>query len=266
MIRLKAIAWAAMVAIASVGCSRQEASITHTRVLEDGIGAVPSRTQSMHRTRFIEIFLAVRDADAKQVAASCYNTMFTSNGIPPSRDTAPAALVEGLDLDQIRKEYGVLNASLNGPKLWLPDWTDIEVGTERTFNGISAAWVATLQMGEQAGGVEKTTPYQPQRIERKSSLGWNKGTTVVLLDDANGDTWIMKGFQLGPPPKLGYDEFTATLGQQYKALPNGWGNLRLMTLQQDLVETPETGVATIMVDEHFNVWDKTGPGMTNYVP
>jgi hypothetical protein len=33
-----------------------------------------------------------------------------------------------------------------------------------------------------------------------------------------------------------------------------------------LIEVPEAGVATIMPDEFFNVYDKTGPGMSNYKP
>jgi hypothetical protein len=36
---------------------------------------------------------------------------------------------------------------LNGPKLSLPDWVEIEVGVERDFNGLAAAWVAQLNMG-----------------------------------------------------------------------------------------------------------------------
>jgi hypothetical protein len=38
------------------------------------------------------------------------------------------------------------------------------------------------------------------------------------------------------------------------------------TLDQDLIEVPESGVATIMADEFFSVYDKTGPGMSNYKP
>jgi hypothetical protein len=33
-----------------------------------------------------------------------------------------------------------------------------------------------------------------------------------------------------------------------------------------LIEKPEGGVATIVSDEFFNVFDKTGPGMSNYKP
>ncbi len=120
--------------------------------------------------------------------------MFTPNGIPASRDTAPQTLVEGLDSAKIKKDYGVLGGSLNGPKLWLPDWSEIYTGVERDFNGMAAIWGVQLNMGDNTGGVE-STPYKPMTIARKSSLGWNKGSKVVLLDDAAGNTWILNGFQ-----------------------------------------------------------------------
>ena len=102
-------------------------------------------------------------------------------------------------------------------------------------------------------------------IARKSGLGWNKGTTAVLLDDAEGNTWIMKGFQLGLKPQHTYEEFLADGAGKFKKLPPGW-KFRVKTLEKDLIEKPEGGVATIMSDEFFNVYDKTGPGMTNYKP
>jgi hypothetical protein len=40
-------------------------------------------------------------------------------------------------------------ASLNGPKLWMPDWTDIEIGKVQEFNGIKAAWVGGLNVGDE---------------------------------------------------------------------------------------------------------------------
>ena len=40
----------------------------------------------------------------------------------------------------------------------------------------------------------------------------------------------------------------------------------MTTLEQDLVETPVGGVATIMGDEFFNVYDKAGPEQMNYKP
>jgi len=51
----------------------------------------------------------------------------------------------------------------------------------------------------------------------------------------------------------------------FKQLPEGW-KARIVTLEQGNHEVPESGVATIMADEFFNVYDKTGPGMSNYKP
>jgi hypothetical protein len=181
-----------------------------------------------------------------------------------SKDTSPQALLEGLDFDHIQKEYGVLGASLNGPKLCLPDWVEIDVGAERDFDGLAAVWCAQLNMGKNTSVGEIAT-YKPVTIARNSGLGWNKGTTVILLDDAEGNTWVMKGFELGLEPQYTYDEFLAALPGVYQKLPEGW-KVRVKTLEEDLIEKPEGGVATIMKDEFFNVYDKTGPGMTNYKP
>jgi len=85
------------------------------------------------------------------------------------------------------------------------------------------------------------------------------------LEDAEGNTWIMKGFELGLKPQHTYDESLAALPSVYQKLPEGW-KVRVKTLEEDLIEKPEGGVATIMTDEFFNVYDKTGPGMTNYKP
>jgi len=233
-------------------------------VLADGKDAKQIHVDNMHMVRFIEIFLAGRDEKTGNIVAACYNSMFTPGGIPASKNTAPQKQVEGLDFARIKKDYGLLGASLNGPKLWLPDWTDIEAGVERDFNGIKAVWVAQLNMGNNTS-VGESTPYAPMTIARKSGLGWNKGTTVLLLDDSEGNTWIMKGFQLGLKPNYTYEEFVAAGAGIFKKLPSGW-KFRIKTLDKDLIETPENGIAVIMPDEFFNVYDKTGPGMTNYKP
>jgi len=91
------------------------------------------------------------------------------------------------------------------------------------------------------------------------------GTTVLLLDDAEGNTWVMKGFQQGLKPRYTYKEFVAAGAGNFKKLPPGW-KFRVKTLDKDLIEKPENGVATIMPDEFFNVYDKSGPGMSNYKP
>jgi hypothetical protein len=252
-----------MAAIAPILAQEQPAAAPNVQA--DGAGAKSGRVDNLHMGRYLEIFLAHPDANTGKLVAECYNTMFTSTGIPASKDTAPQARVEGLDFAKMKTLYGVNGASLNGPKFYMADWAEVEIGVERDFNGIKAAWVAQLNMGDNAGGVAESTPYKPMTIARKSGMGWNKGTTVLLLDDAVGNTWIMKGFQLGLKPQHTYEQFVAAGAGNFKKLPPGW-KFRVKTLDRDLIEKPERGVATIMPDEFFNIYDKTGPGMTNYIP
>ena len=77
---------------------------------------------------------------------------------------------------------------------------------------------------------------------------------------------------------MGHDRFSARLGTAleirgifkdpaslYKQLPPGW-KYRTRVLDEDLMMIPQTGIPAIMPDEFFNVYDKTGPGMTEYKP
>jgi hypothetical protein len=233
-------------------------------VLRDGDGAKLTRCENMHKTRFLEIFLAGHEAKTGKTVAACYNTMYTTKGSPASKDTAPQAWVEGLSMEKLKSQYGVLGASLSGPKIWMPDWLDVAVGKERDFNGAKFSWVAQLEISEK-GGIGEDRPYVPMKIARDSKLGWKKGTQVALLDDPEGNVWILKGFQLGLKPKQTFEQFMAAGQGQFKKLPPGW-KFRVKTLDQDVIESPEGGVATIMPDEFFNIYDKTGPGMTNYKP
>jgi hypothetical protein len=54
-------------------------------VLGDGGAAKYKRVENMHQTRFIEIFLAAREAKTGNMVAACFNTMFTSREIPASK-------------------------------------------------------------------------------------------------------------------------------------------------------------------------------------
>lgn len=238
---------------------------TEPAVLGDGAGAKTIRVDHLHKVRFAEIFLAAKEAKTGKLVAACYNTSLFPNAVPASRDTAPQAWAEGLDFAKIKSEFGVLGASFNGPKLWMADWIEIQNGVFREFNGRKFPWCAQLDLGDNTGGVSESAPYKPVTIARDSGIGWNKGTTALLLDDAEGNTWIMKGFQVGLKPKYTYDEFIAAGQGQFKKLPPGW-RFRVKTLEQDLIERPQGGVATIMPDEFFNMYDKTGPGMSNYKP
>jgi len=234
------------------------------KILSDSDGAKPARVEGLHLVRYIEIFLSFKDPNTGKFVANVYNSSLLGPGVVASKDTAPQAPVVGLNFDKIAAEYGVLNASLNGPKLWLCDWFEVEVGKLREFNDIKAPWVAQLNIGNAKPPSDKK-PYTTGTISRKSRVGWNNGTKVLLLDDDKGNTYILKGFELGIKPQHTYEEFVAAGASNFKKLPAGW-KFRTKTLDKDYIEKPANGVATLLVDEFFNVYDLTGPGMSNYKP
>ena len=255
---------AAMLALAAAPSFSQTPSTELPKVFSDGIGAKKQRVKNINQVRYIEMYLAARDPKTGNFLGACYNSSILPSDIPASKDTSPQNLLEGLNYNKIKKEFGVAAASLNGPKLWMCDWFEADVGATRVFNGIKAQWCAQLNMGKDTN-VNNVPAYKPFHIARKSSVGWNKGTKVLLLDDPQGNTWIMKGFQQGLKPQHTYKEFVAASANNFKKLPPGW-KFRIKTLDKDYVETPKKGVATILSDEFFNVYDKTGPGMGNYKP
>ena len=232
-------------------------------VMSDGANAASKRIENSHLTRFIEIFLAGIDPATGDIVAECYGT-YAMPDVPADKNSAPQSFVEGLDMDKIKTQFGVLGASLNGPKLWLPDWFETEVGVTREFGGKQIPWTAQLNLGKTVS-IGNVAPYEPVTIARKSAVNWNKGRTVMVLDDPAGNSWIMKGFQLGLKPQHTYEEFMAAGPAIFKKLPPGW-KARVVTLQQDNLEIPEGGIAAIVSDEFFNVYDRTGPGMSNSKP
>jgi len=255
---------AAMFASASAPSFAQAPSTELPKVFSDGVGAKKQRVKNINQVRYIEMYLAARDPKTGNFLGACYNSSILPSDIPASKDTSPQNLLEGLNYKKIKKEFGVTAASLNGPKLWMCDWFEADVGATRVFNGIKAQWCAQLNMGKDTN-VNNVPAYKPFHIARKSSVGWNKGTKVLLLDDPQGNTWIMKAFQQGLTPQHTYKEFVAAGANNFKKLPPGW-KFRIKTLDKDYIETPKNGVATILSDEFFNVYDKTGPGMGNYKP
>jgi hypothetical protein len=233
---------------------------------DDGANAQAKRFDNLNQVRYLEVFVVGGNGLTHNLYGRCYNTTFApSFDLAASKDSAPQAYAEGIDLKAIKKQQGALGATLNGPKQWMLDWTEISLGKERDFNGKLIPWCADLNLK----GVDLKkwgkVPYEPMTIARNSACGWNKGTTALLLDDPEGNTWVMKGFQVGLKPQYTHEQFVAAGQGQFKNLPPGW-KFRVKTLDQDLIEKPEAGVATIMPDEFFNVYDKCGAGMTNYKP
>jgi hypothetical protein len=235
------------------------------KLSNDGAHTKAYHLENMNRVRYLEIFVVGGNGITGNMDANVYNTSLVPDHDAASKDTAPQTWAEGLNTDEIKKRFGSLAAAINGPKLWMLDWVDIPLGADQEFNGKKIPWCAELRIKKSELEEMGKVGYKATTIERKSKIGYNKGTTVFLIDDADGNTWIMKGFELGLKPRWTYEEFATDPGSKFTKLPAGW-KFRTKVLDEDLILVPATGVATIMPDEFFNVYDKTGPGYSNYKP
>jgi hypothetical protein len=88
-------------------------------VMSDGANAQPKHIENSHLTRFAEIFLAAIDPSTGDVVAEGYGT-YAMPKIPANGDSAPQAKIAALNMQQIKKQYGVLGASLNGRRFGYP--------------------------------------------------------------------------------------------------------------------------------------------------
>jgi hypothetical protein len=233
---------------------------------DDGASAKPAHYENLNKVRYVELFVVGGNGITGPMLINVYNTI-TSPGFDPktNKDSAPQAWVESLRTDEMKKQFDALGAAINGPKLLMLDWMDLPGGVARDFNGKKVSWVALLHLTKDELKELGKFHYKPTTIERKSKFGINKGTLAILIDDADGNTWVMKGFEVGLKPAYSFEEFVADAPNRFKLLPPGW-KVRTKVLDEDLVLVPETGVAKIMPDEFFNVYDKTGPGYSNYKP
>jgi len=242
------------------------ASACNRSLPDDGANAKSVHVENMNRVRYIEIFVMGGDPAKGQMVGNVYNTTFIPGlDLKSNKDTAPQTYVETIDKDAIKKQFDAYAVAINGPKLWILDCVDIPLGAMRDLNGKNIPWCATLHLTPKELLTLGKEGYKSTTIERKSKIGYNKGTQVFLIDDTEGNTWIMKGFEVGLKPQYTFEQFAADPASYFKKLPAGW-KYRTKVLDTDLILVPETGVATIMPDELFNVYDKTGPGYSNYKP
>ena len=99
--------------------------------------------------------------------------------------------------------------------------------------------------------------------KRDTQLGINKGSPAFMLDDPDGNSWVMKSVGLILDPAQTYDSMK-DLGNRLNP-PAGW-SFRAVTLGQDLVLTPDQGTARIVQDELGNTYDRVGGPYSNYKP
>jgi hypothetical protein len=229
---------------------------------DDGAGAKLVTERGVRGQRYTEMFLIGGNAITKDLEANVYNTMGL-NGGPTTGDSSPAALLDKVDVKSVKGQYGMLASFKNGPRLWTLDWLDGAVGKELDFNGMKARWVNWLDLkgiSTEPGAAD----YKNITVKRHTHFGFDKGKQVFVLDDPEGNPWVMKSMSLITHPEQKFDEL-GTLGSRLK-LPPGW-KFRAPVLEQDLILTPDKdGVAHITQDNFGNTYDRAGGPYSNFKP
>ena len=236
--------------------------MTHSAKLpHDDADVTLMRFDGARGQRYTEIFL-IAPAETGELIGSIYNTIGL-NDPDGSGDTCPQPLLDKLDMQALAEEYGTPAAFKNGPRLWCLDWIDVKVGAERDFHGLKARWVMWLDVPKGMGGPQGELAYKTITGKRDTEFGINKGSPAFILDDPDGDTWVMKSVSLIIDPHQTYAAMSH-LGERLQ-LPAGW-SFRAVTLEQDLVLTPENGTARILQDDFGNTYDRVGGPFSNYKP
>ena len=252
-IRLSILAWVpVLVLLALGGCAK---------LPEDDAGAKLMRFENLRDTRYGEVFLIGGNAITKNFTAGVYNTL-GMNDSAGTGDTAPQSLVEVIDIEALKEEYDVLGVYKNAPRLWVLDWVEVNVGKERNFNGLKMRWVMWLDVPKELIRKESLA-YKMVTGKRDTSFGFDKGKPVFILDDPEGNSYVMKSINQYANPDQTY-EGLATLGERLE-LAAGW-KFRVALLEQDLVLTPDSGQAIITLDDLGNVYDRVGAPYSNFKP
>ena len=168
-----------------------------TRLPKDDANVTLMRFDGIRGQRYTEIFL-IAPAENGELIGSIYNTIGL-NSPDGSGDTSPQPLLVQLDMQALAQEYGAATAFKNGPRLWCLDWLEVMVGGERDFNGLKARWVMWLDVPKGLGHQEDLA-YKPITGKRDTSFGINKGSPAFILDDSDGDAWVMKSVEPDPRP------------------------------------------------------------------
>jgi len=228
---------------------------------DDDAGAELMRFENLRGNRYAEVFLIGGNAITRNFKAGIYNSAGL-NDDAGTGNTAPQALVNGIDIEALKEEYDVLGVYKNAPRIWTLDWIEVNIGRERDFNGLKARWVMWLDVPKELIKKESLA-YKTLTGKRDTSFGFDKGKPVFILDDPQGDTFVMKSINLYATPDQTY-EGLQTLGARLQ-LAEGW-SYRVEVLDRDLVLKPDNESAVITMDDLGNVYDLVGGPYSNFKP
>ncbi len=119
---------------------------------KDDVGIKLMRHEGINGQRYTEIFLIGGNAATKELKGGVYNTVGL-NDPAKKGDTCPAEILDNIDLKALAKEYKVLMAYKNGPRLWTLDWLEVDAGKKRDLQGLEAYLVMWLDVPKKLAAI-----------------------------------------------------------------------------------------------------------------
>jgi hypothetical protein len=211
--------------------------------------------------RYTEFLIVWGSPLKKDFVAGVYNTVGL-NDPEGTGDTTPQNKLEKIDLDQVTDDMEALSHVLNGPRLWTIDHLGVNTGKKHNFKGLEARWVMWFPIPDEIREGKDLSYYVMDALRDTDMTIW-KGSRVYILDDPDGNSFVMKSASLIKEPNQKFEDLK-DLGSRLK-LADGW-NFRTKILEQELVFKTKDGKSFIVQDDIGNTYDRVGGPYSNYKP
>ena len=195
---------------------------------------------NMHGKRYCEILLL--DLQEDGIYAEVFNT-YPLNDCPDDQWKA-------IDTAAVAADEGVVFASANGPRYWAMNSvvkSDMSEVFKKSFGGMEMNRYASVYVG--TSPADLLTFYSPFAVNRKAAFTFNAGTTVYMLHDAEGKTYVMQSWSQQVDPML-TEKDLLTLADRLQ-LPDGW-TYDYKTLTEDFVVETRAEDAQVLGDDLRN--------------
>ena len=212
-------------------------------------------------TRYTEFLIVWGDPLKKEFVAGVYNTVGLNS--PQGKvDSSPQEMLDKVDMDKAVKDLSALSYVLNGPRLWTIDHLGVNSGTKRDFQGLEAHWVMWFPIPDEIREGKDLSYYIMPALRDTDMTIW-KGSRVYILDDPEGNSFVMKSASLIKDPNQKFEDLK-DLGSRLK-LAEGW-KFRTRILEEELVFKTKDGKSFIVQDDIGNTYDRVGGPYSNYKP
>ena len=218
--------------------------------------------ESLRGVIYCEVWL-YKGTPETGIAGVYFNTSDLNNAAD-KMDTCPAAMWDKVTVKSLEAQYDVVGAYKNGPRGWTMDTLTIPVGPVENFEEIQTRWMGEGRLPKGLSLKEAhLKPYEPLKSHRKSTMTFQKGKPVFILEDPEGTPWVMQAFGKIVDPSITYDSLK-DLGVKLK-LPAGW-KYRVAVLEKDLTISTPKGYNWIVQDDLQNTYDACKEGACNFKP